>query len=372
MRTIRFVGSIVLILSLLNQESFSQTTFEIKGNVKDVNGVSLPGAHVFLANTTYGVITNAKGDFLLRIPKRGNYQLVVSFAGFENYAIALEVNDNISLKVTLRELTIDLGGFVVTAKKDRKWAERFQQFRQVFLGTSRNADFCKILNKEEIDFYYNEELNILEAYATEPIIVRNRALDYEIEFYLDEFQILYNEGYSVIYGYPLFKEIFPNRVSKRRDRNRLKAYNGSVEHFFESLSGNRLNEEGYTLRKAFKNELDQIVVSADTIDTIYFPDSTTNVLKWRFSDYFVIDYKEREDANYTSFRYSINVVDSLINEVDFPMQRSWIRIKEPQNALQFDRTGYVLNPLSFAQYGYWGFERLADWVPLNYKPEPIR
>jgi hypothetical protein len=50
-------------------------------------------------------------------------------------------------------------------------------------------------------------------------------------------------------------------------------------------------------------------------------------------------------------------------------QISWISLAEGKEAIEFERTGYVYDPLSFYSSGYWGFEKVADMVPINYKPK---
>ena len=368
MKKTRF--SLILLFLIIPLFIFSQTTFNLTGTVRDAKGKTLPGAHVFLANTTYGTITNKSGDFNLRIPKRGSYQFVVSFAGFKNYSASLNLIDNTNLKVVLEVMTTDLGDFEVVSKKDRKWKERLAQFKQVFLGTSENSKYCEIINEEEIDFHYDEDQKILESFSSEPILIRNKALDYDIEFYLEEFKIYYSQAYSVIYGFPLYKEIFPNRVSRRRDRKRLRAYNGSVEHFFKALSNNTMTEEGFIMRKGFQNDLGQLVITNDTILNVVKPEGgLQEIFQWRFKDYFVIDYLEEEDPGYVNYKYNINLIDTVNTSIDVPSQRSWIRLEDFDVPIQFEKSGYVLNPISFAQYGYWGFEKIADRVPINYRPK---
>jgi len=60
---------------------FSQ--YAINGIVTDEKGNALTGANVIIEHTFTGTITDQKGEFLIRNIKPGNYNLVVSFLGYE-------------------------------------------------------------------------------------------------------------------------------------------------------------------------------------------------------------------------------------------------------------------------------------------------
>ena len=56
----------------------------VSGIVTDTdNKEPIPGASVFIANTTVGANTDADGRYRLKIPGEGSYQLAVSHVGFQ-------------------------------------------------------------------------------------------------------------------------------------------------------------------------------------------------------------------------------------------------------------------------------------------------
>ncbi len=365
MRKSRTLYQILLLFILIAHSLFSQTSIQIRGTVKDSFGQTLPGAHIFIANSTYGTTSNSDGTYTLKVPNPGNYQLVASFSGFNNQSMTIELSGDLIYDFILVEQVRDLGGFEVLAKKDREWKERLAQFKQMFLGTSSNARKSKILNQTSIDFYFNQKENVLEAFSSEPIQIRNQALGYDIEFYLDEFKIFYSTGYSSTIGFPLFKSFPKNELKDRTLKNRVKAYRGSKQHFFSSLYNNQLIENGFLLRPAKADTLDRILISQDTITSVRtFENPDDRPMQWRFDDYYVIDFKEQKDPVYLEYEYKF--IDPLRSKFNGSSQRSWIRLQNVEVPVQFEKSGYVLNPLSFAQYGYWSFERMADRVPIDF------
>ncbi len=59
---------------------------------------------------------------------------------------------------------------------------KWQVFKQHLLSTSENADKCKILNKEVLQFDYDPKTNIMEAWAFEPLVIENKALGYVLHY----------------------------------------------------------------------------------------------------------------------------------------------------------------------------------------------
>ncbi len=58
-----------------------QPYFTVKGKVMDkTSNESLAGASVFAENTTFGVATDAEGNFTIKLPT-GGYSLVVTVTG---------------------------------------------------------------------------------------------------------------------------------------------------------------------------------------------------------------------------------------------------------------------------------------------------
>jgi len=87
----------ITVMTLLLKSVAAQ--FSISGTVKDkITGKVLPGASVMIENTYYAVQTDADGNFIFKNIKNGNYQLTVSFIGYQKI-LGQEVNLNADVQV---------------------------------------------------------------------------------------------------------------------------------------------------------------------------------------------------------------------------------------------------------------------------------
>uniref|UniRef100_UPI003D7F684F SusC/RagA family TonB-linked outer membrane protein n=1 Tax=Pedobacter sp. TaxID=1411316 RepID=UPI003D7F684F len=94
-----------------------QQSFEVKGTVVDKNGIPLPGVTVKIKNNTGGVITDGKGQFVLKLQSK-NETLIFSYIGFVNNEIA--VNGQQNLRVVLVENANNLNDVVVVGYGTQK------------------------------------------------------------------------------------------------------------------------------------------------------------------------------------------------------------------------------------------------------------
>ena len=57
----------------------------ITGRITDaVDGTPVPGASVFIANTTVGTASDTSGNYSLTVPGRGSFEIVVSHVGYQS------------------------------------------------------------------------------------------------------------------------------------------------------------------------------------------------------------------------------------------------------------------------------------------------
>lgn len=75
--------------------------YPLRGTVKSEKGEVLAGAAVLVKNTFQGTIANLNGEFSFKNLKQGNYQLVVSFVGFETTEVSVSVPANSPVVVEL-------------------------------------------------------------------------------------------------------------------------------------------------------------------------------------------------------------------------------------------------------------------------------
>ena len=80
----------------------------ISGRVTDgADGGPVPGASVFIAETTVGMATDTAGNFRFALPGAGSYRLVVSHAGYQTFFFDIEpelASREINIALQIREL----------------------------------------------------------------------------------------------------------------------------------------------------------------------------------------------------------------------------------------------------------------------------
>ena len=90
---------LVFVLQLVVTIAFSQ--FKINGTVRSADGDLLPGANVVLEGTKKGTATDTKGSYVIESLAKGDYVLVASFVGYEQFRKEVKVSNNIRLDIVL-------------------------------------------------------------------------------------------------------------------------------------------------------------------------------------------------------------------------------------------------------------------------------
>lgn len=81
--------------------------FSIKGNVSSAEeGTPLTGASVVLKQTSKGVATDEEGNFTFNNLPAGNYLLQVSFIGYHTYEQSIDLQEDVTLSVSLKPAAI--------------------------------------------------------------------------------------------------------------------------------------------------------------------------------------------------------------------------------------------------------------------------
>ena len=100
---------------LLGQICFVYSQTNISGNIRDIQGKSVPGANIYFEGTFEGCTSDSSGIFNLTTALTGERILIISFMGYESYCQSLELNNvPITIDVTLKEIKKDLGEVVIT------------------------------------------------------------------------------------------------------------------------------------------------------------------------------------------------------------------------------------------------------------------
>lgn len=87
----------------------------MRGTVSDKSSRPIPGVTVYVQNTTYGVVTNMKGEYFLEL-EDGEYTLVYQGLGYKTIVLQLQISGSDEVKhVVLEESVTELNTVTVTA-----------------------------------------------------------------------------------------------------------------------------------------------------------------------------------------------------------------------------------------------------------------
>ncbi len=107
----------VIVLLATFSEGQAQSKFTFSGYVKDLsNGEELIGATIRIPELSTGVVTNAYGFFSITLPQ-GNYDVVVTYVGFEDMNYALDLSQNVSYNFEMGSESIVTKEVLVTGER---------------------------------------------------------------------------------------------------------------------------------------------------------------------------------------------------------------------------------------------------------------
>ena len=382
------IASLTLVL-LLTVSLFSQT--RIDGRIVDKStSEPLVGVNVFFSKTTWGATTDDNGFYTLTNIPAGQFELVVSMIGYEveREQMIIKSDERFTLNFRLQSRAILMSEINVTVKTDRVWKKSYDRFRRSFLGTSKNGESCLILNEFVLTFDDNGQY--FKAKASQPIRIENPELGYRITYILDDFEI---DGTEVRYAGDHYYESMSSkskRQLKKWEKNRKKAYNGSLRHLLKTLTDRfdlrfTLNEgviiqndnwnsiagrkkdplvrEGFSISMNKKDLFGTSLIIEEEYkplrsDTLVFPGATFEQPLLSFEGRMMVVYmKESPELAY-------------MMENDSPSsykQTSYLLLRA--DSVYYDRDGRYFEPYMIEQQGYSSWERIGDQLPFNYEQE---
>ena len=358
--------TLILLLSIFNFATLQaqETHYFVSGKVIDKNTRSpLLGASVFAQNTTFGVATDAEGNFKLKVPN-GGYVLVVTFTGYETESMrisnSIAEQGAITIEARPREKSMEEVSIVSSNEVKDGWQKYGQLFTDNFIGKSNFSKQAVLKNPEVLKFYFSKKRNRLKVMTTEPVLVNNDALGYIIKFAIDSFTYDYNSNNSQFIGYPLFEEMHgtPEQESVWK-QNRIQAYSGSLLHFMRSLYNKTLESEGFEIQFMVKNNDNEHTIMLknpyaalnyekdDSTKTVeFFPNQPDVVVLYKRArpEKAYLDYDPKVNPNFQASVLTINPEESIIIE---------------QNGYYFEQANILLN-------GYLAYEKVGNLLPYDY------
>jgi hypothetical protein len=225
----------ILFFGLLCNLSFSQY---LKGRVVDASNQPLPSTSVYYDGTTLATLTNENGEFVLAYNSKLNRPLVISYIGYQTVYIQQYSPDQ-PLIILMEVLENKLREVVI--RKDRfSRKEKMKIFKERFLGITDFGMKTVIQNEKDIEFDYDEETFTLKAYSEKPLIIINPSLGYKITYELVDFETKFSclsiNSHAISQSYYAgLSQYEETKNSSKIEKNREKAYKGSVVNFFRNL-----------------------------------------------------------------------------------------------------------------------------------------
>ena len=149
-------------------------------------------AFVYLDGTSISTVTNASGQFEIKIFGVINTQLIVSHLSYNSFIVP-DPFQEIPEAIYLQTKETQLSETVITADRFSR-AQKIKAFKEQFLGNSKAGASCEIVNEDEIMVLYDLDTQTLTAFSDKPIIVVNHFLGYRILFTLVEFKAVFAGG----------------------------------------------------------------------------------------------------------------------------------------------------------------------------------
>ena len=220
----------------------------ISGQITDAEDKEpVPGASVFISNTTIGITTDAEGYYRLIIPGEGSYQLTISHVGYQSVFMEIEPG-SASVKFDVALLTVELEELTV-ATRIRFRQRDINLFWNTILGKSPSRRTIQATNPEAVYYYYNPQTRILKVTCREPLQIINYETGYRIQYVLIHFTHDYNTELTDWSHQCNFTELEPEnpRQQTNWENKRKEIYHVSLTKFIKSLYNNTLQNDGFVL-----------------------------------------------------------------------------------------------------------------------------
>lgn len=281
MKRLTLILSALIILAT-RSATLAQSGYVIAGTVSTENNQPLKSATVFISGTQKITACDEDGHFRFNEIEQGTYQLTVTMVGYATYTQSVVIqNKSALLEIKLQPKQVILDQVNIGGKD--QWNAHFKLFREVFLGKTKNAEACQILNPKIINFSTNKGL--LLADADDFLIIENPKLGYRIKYLLKNFGYNTKTDLTLYSGETSFEPMQGTpRMQKEWDRNRLEAYQGSMMHFLRSVYQNTVLKEGFLINYVYGKYLksDQITPVVQIDDRPIRFDTLVNVIDSSF------------------------------------------------------------------------------------------
>lgn len=368
------VRQIPVLLCLLFLPALAQSQTTITGNVTDLEtGEAIFGATIFLENTTRGTVSDPDGKYKIEGIFGEFPNLVIQHINYHSKTISAKDRKVINFK--LRPKIKQLETVEIEQNKDKKWKRQFSRFEKAFVGKTQNAESVEITNPWVMEFEKTEG-DGLAGKSLDLLQIENKATGYEVKFLLESFKV--NNGETVYKGKPVFTPLDPASEEEKAawEAARQRTYLGSRQHFLYALVNDRISEEGFLVYDA---EFDQKNGRFVTQNSVKREDIFRNNTL-AFSKFLKIMYtgEKPEKAFVKEFTSETRIVTGntslgpgqfvIPKNVATKGQISFLFCRSSRG-VYISENGVPKNPEALLEYGYWGWERIAELLPYEYHLE---
>ncbi|WP_214072541.1 carboxypeptidase-like regulatory domain-containing protein [Mucilaginibacter sp. dw_454] len=361
-----------MLLMLMGFNASAQNKLIITGKVSGENQGQIIGATIFIAGTQLVTQTDADGKFAIIMPNAGAYHLLVKMLGYavESEDVLLKDRD-INLNIILKVKPIVLRQVTIGGDKERRY--HLSVFKQEFLGRTKNARSCQILNPDVINF--STRKGIISAEADDFLIIENKNLGYRIKYLLKSFEhnIFRHTAYD---GDAIFEELPGTDKQKLKwAHNRLETYKGSMMHFMRAVYNKTVLQEGFITHHLYNDSYgrdndrdddsfyyDPRIINFDTLTTV----TDNSFIAFKFSRLYITYDPVKAAKLLKSGAPAITNFKPLYAGDD----SSSSLIAYFKNGVVIDARGAINKGyvVSFHIKGPWTYKRVGDQLPFEYQP----
>jgi len=323
---------------------------------------------VFMANSSIGTTTDVTGTFQLTIKEVAQTAILFSHLNYELLTINFTKGQAFQDTIYLKSADLDLELVEVSKKaKPKLRKKRLRKFKDAFLGESREVKYIKILNPEVLLFHV--EGKKLIATASQALEIENKLLGYQLDFYLETFELDLLDKDVFYKGNPFFKPLESTKKELARyKRNRKKAYQKTSRKFFSNLVANKIDQEAYDLGYATLNRNGEVVdYQQITTDSLKIETIENNKYSLPIKAYLaVMDVSEKPAQTNNKAALSSNFSTGIKAVKQQELLTATSYLKSKSNQIILNKHGIILNALDIEEYGFWSEQRVAFLLPLDY------
>ncbi len=367
MNRITFLIKILLICSISNT-AYGQKVSAIVAD--EESRTPITDVFVFYDNSSTGAITDANGKFELTATDFQNAALVFSHLNYELKTILIEDRQSIPDTIFLTATSAILAEAVVVEKSKPRVRKRWlRRFTEEFLGEDYEEDLIKIVNPEVLLFA--EEKNTLTAQSKEPLIIENKFLGYQIQFFLESFES-YNYGDLLYQGKVFFEKIEGSKKEMARfKRNRFKTYQQTSRSFFANLVQQKIEEGAYEIGfSIFNNNKEFINYEPASIDSLIVSELDDGNYEISINQILTVTNRQLKigQARQKVAGTTMGIGDFKQTTNNSPRSYFWSKY----GRIVVNEYGTILNAKEVEEAGYWANFRVANLLPLDYKIKTSR